>query len=67
MVSDGSRSTLERLRQYYDHEELVCPECGYEDEDGSWESETNGREVDYYHECPRCGAIREHTLDLRGE
>lgn len=64
MTVEPDRSPLERLRNYYDHEELVCPECGYEDEEGSWESETDGHLVHYYHECPRCDAVREHTLEL---
>jgi uncharacterized Zn finger protein len=55
---------MERLRAYYDHEELVCPACGYEDESGSWESETNGHEGHYFHECPGCGAVREHSMQL---
>ncbi|WP_152041833.1 HVO_0649 family zinc finger protein [Salinigranum salinum] len=67
MASDGTRSPLERLRAYYDHEERTCPACGYEDEEGVWESETNGRQVHYYHECPRCGAVRDHTLDVLAE
>jgi predicted RNA-binding Zn-ribbon protein involved in translation (DUF1610 family) len=58
---------LERLRDHYDDEELVCPECGYEDEEGAWESETDGSVVEYYHECPSCGAVREHTIDLQEE
>ncbi|WP_276258556.1 HVO_0649 family zinc finger protein [Haloglomus litoreum] len=58
------RSPMERLQSYYDDEELVCPECGFEDDPGSWESETDGRQVHYHHECPSCGAVREHTLDL---
>lgn len=64
MESAGDRSPMERLKQYYDHEELVCPECGHEDENGNWKSETNGSEVHYTHECPCCGAVREHTMDL---
>ncbi len=67
MTSDESRTALERLKTYYDHEELVCPECGYEDEEGSWEGETDGSVVEYYHECPSCSAVREHTLDLHDE
>lgn len=67
MTADSDRSPMERLRNYYDHEELVCPECGFEDETGTWESETDGQEVHYSHECPSCGAVREHTLRLDGE
>ena len=58
---------MERLRNYYDHEELVCPDCGFEDETSSWESETDGQVVRYSHECPSCGAVREHALSVDGE
>ncbi|WP_436929006.1 HVO_0649 family zinc finger protein [Halosimplex halobium] len=67
MTSDGPGSALEKLRDYYDHEELVCPDCGYEDEGGSWDSETDGEVVEYTHECPECGAVREHTLEVGDE
>ena len=67
MTNDDGRTALERLRSHYDDVELVCPECGYEDEEGGWESETDGSVVEYYHECPSCAAVREHTLDLREE
>jgi len=67
MTTEHSRSALERLREYYDHEELVCPDCGYEDADGSWRSETDGDVVEYHHECPQCGAVRSHTLDVHEE
>ncbi|WP_435335882.1 HVO_0649 family zinc finger protein [Haloarchaeobius sp. TZWWS8] len=63
-MTENGRSPMERLRLHYDHQELTCPECGYEDEDGHWESETNGREVHYHHRCPQCDAVREHTLSL---
>lgn len=67
MTPDANRSPLERLRAYYEHEELVCPDCGYEDEDGNWTSETDGGVVQYRHECPQCGAVREHSLDVADE
>lgn len=67
MVRDTSRSPMERLKSYYDHQELVCTECGFEDEPGSWQSETNGHEVHYYHECPSCGAVRQHSMTLSTE
>lgn len=67
MTEDRTRSAFERLQEHYDHEELICPDCGFEDEEGSWTSETDGRVVEYSHECPSCGAVREHTIDLSGE
>lgn len=67
MANDPNRSAFERLKEHYDHEELVCPDCGFEDEDGSWASETDGSVIEYSHECPSCGALREHTVDLSEE
>jgi len=67
MVNDESRTAFEQLKRYYDQKELLCPECGYEDDEGAWESETDGRVVEYFHECPSCGAVREHTIELNGE
>ena len=64
MTPDASRSAFERLKRRYDHTERVCPECGYEDPDGGWESETDGHVVAYHHECPNCGAVREHVVQL---
>ncbi|MFC6955086.1 HVO_0649 family zinc finger protein [Halorubellus litoreus] len=67
MATEDGLSPMERLRSHYDHEELTCAECGYEDDDGHWQSETNGSEVHYFHECPQCGAVREHTLSISGD
>lgn len=64
MATHGKRSALEQLKEYYDHQELVCSECGFEDEEGTWEGQTNGGVVEYYHECPSCRATRGHTIDL---
>ncbi|MBX0348200.1 hypothetical protein [Haloarcula pellucida] len=36
-------------------------------ESGRWSSETDGHEIHYEHECPSCGAVREHTLTLNEE
>ena len=66
MRSSDSGSAFDQLRQYYDHSELVCPDCGYEDEEGSWEGETDGSRVHYFHECPSCGSVREHPVSLDG-
>lgn len=62
MAQRQSRSALERLKIYYDATELVCPACGYEDEDGAWVGATDGASARYSHECPSCGALQEHTL-----
>lgn len=64
MTSNGSRSPFERLKEHYDHEELVCRECGFDDEDGTWDVETDGSDIVYHHTCPKCGAEREHGLEL---
>ncbi|MEZ3163596.1 HVO_0649 family zinc finger protein [Halorubrum sp. RMP-47] len=63
-MSDRSRSPFERLREYYEHEERVCPECGFEDEEGAWEAEADGADVVYTHTCSECGAERRHSLEL---
>jgi predicted RNA-binding Zn-ribbon protein involved in translation (DUF1610 family) len=66
MAADrGSGTTaLDRLRTHYDNVDMVCPECGYEDSDGSWQSEMSGKRIDYRHLCPSCGAIRRRTIRL---
>lgn len=55
---------LERLGARLDDVDLVCPDCGYDDSDGHWISETSGDRVRYRHVCPSCGSIRKRTLDL---
>lgn len=55
---------LERLGSRFDDVDLVCPDCGYDDSDGRWTSETSGDRVRYRHVCPSCGSIRQRTLDL---
>lgn len=66
MASDkhGGTSALDRLRSRYDTDDLTCPKCGYEDEDGAWGAETSGDRVRYRHVCPACGHIRKRTLRL---
>ncbi|ERH10568.1 MAG: hypothetical protein J07HX64_02344 [halophilic archaeon J07HX64] len=64
MRSNGGHSPFERLKQYYNHEERVCQECGFEDRYGTWDAETDGSDIAYTHTCPRCGAEQEHTLEL---
>lgn len=58
----GRRSHFEWLRRRYEDTEKKCPECGYVDEDGNWESRTDGQQVVYHHVCPSCRASREHTF-----
>lgn len=55
---------LERLGSRFDDVDLVCPDCGYEDDDGSWTSVTSGDRILYRHVCPSCGSIRKRTLRL---
>ena len=43
---------------------MKCVERGYVDEEGHWESETNGHEIVYRHTCPSCDAVRVHTFEL---
>jgi hypothetical protein len=57
-------SPLERFGSRFDDVDLVCPDCGYDDSDGRWLSETSGDRVQYRHVCPSCGSIRKRTLDL---
>jgi len=64
MTVDSSLSPFERLKRYYDESELACPDCGYEDTEGEWETETNGGVVEYRHECPTCGQVQHHTVEL---
>jgi predicted RNA-binding Zn-ribbon protein involved in translation (DUF1610 family) len=59
-------SALDRLKDRYDDEEVVCPECGYEDEPGSWQVETTGSRVYYRHLCPSCGSRRTRVIRLGG-
>lgn len=58
---NSGRSPFENLRRHYDRD-LVCPKCGYRDEDGEWVATTTGDEVQYRHLCPSCGYVRRRTL-----
>ncbi|MFD1514092.1 HVO_0649 family zinc finger protein [Halomarina rubra] len=60
----SGQSTFEWVRSHYDETEMKCAECGYVDEEGSWTSEANGKEIVYRHECPSCEAVRVHTFSL---
>lgn len=64
---DEGASPFERLTTHMDDVDLVCPDCGYEDEDGSWSAKTNGDTVLYCHVCPSCGSIRKRTFELGEE
>ena len=57
-------SAFESLRSHYETEELTCPECGHEDEDGQWQAETTGCRISYRHMCPSCGAVDKRELRL---
>lgn len=61
---DVGSTPFERVASHMEHEDLVCPECGHEDEGGRWRVRTNGVRVRYSHVCPSCGAIRKRTYDL---
>jgi|AntRauTorcE11898_2_1112593.scaffolds.fasta_scaffold02447_3 transposase len=65
MATSSKRSALERLKAYYDDRERVCTACGFVDDETNWAGATNGRVVEYSHECPCCRAVMEHTVDLR--
>ncbi|MFC6726157.1 HVO_0649 family zinc finger protein [Halobium palmae] len=54
-IEPRGASALDRLRARYDRESRTCPECGYEDDPGSWRVETTGGRVYYRHLCPSCG------------
>lgn len=54
---------LDRLADRFD-EDMTCPECGYEDEDGEWLSKTDGSRILYQHICPSCGEVRQRTYSL---
>lgn len=62
----GGTNPLERLGSHFDDVDLVCPDCGFEDDGGSWTSEISGDRVRYRHVCPSCGSIRKRTLRLGG-
>ena len=61
---DIGATPFERMESHMEHEDLVCPECGHEDDGGSWQAQTTGSQVLYSHVCPSCGAIRKRTYNL---
>ncbi|WIV66537.1 HVO_0649 family zinc finger protein [Natrialbaceae archaeon AArc-T1-2] len=58
-------SPFDRLRQKLDATGFRCRDCGYVDENGSWQAATSGAQVTYQHSCPKCDAVS--TRDLRLE
>jgi len=62
-IDDGGPTPIDRLRSHLD-DDLTCRKCGYEDDDGEWQSTTAGDRVQYRHVCPACGAIRVRELRL---
>lgn len=64
---NGGLSPFERLRSRFEDEDLVCPKCGYDDDDGRWLAETGGSQIHYRHLCPSCGYIRRRTFHLGEE
>jgi predicted RNA-binding Zn-ribbon protein involved in translation (DUF1610 family) len=63
-MKSSNRSPFERLKRQYSDVDLVCPKCGYDDDDGEWQAVTTGGVVQYRHVCPGCGAIRRRTISL---
>ena len=64
-LGDRGMTPLDRLRDHYDHVDMTCPECGYEDADGEWVSETDGSQIRYQHICPSCGKVQHRTITLK--
>lgn len=63
----GGTTPFEWVETHYEETEMKCPDCGYVDEEGNWESETDGHRITYRHTCPSCDAVREHTFELDEE
>lgn len=65
MASRGSGSTpLDRLQAHYEDVDMTCPDCGYADEDGAWQADTDGCQIRYRHVCPSCGEIQTRTITV---
>ncbi|SHG39999.1 HVO_0649 family zinc finger protein [Halobaculum gomorrense] len=47
-------------------EEPTCPECGYTDEGGDWQTRYRERRLVYRHICRRCAAVDTRVLRLDG-
>ncbi|MFB6254932.1 MAG: HVO_0649 family zinc finger protein [Halobacteriaceae archaeon] len=63
-MKDSGTNPFDKLRIHYEDIDMKCPECGYEDNESSWESFTNGREITYQHICPNCGKVRRRTITV---
>ncbi|MGM0591191.1 MAG: HVO_0649 family zinc finger protein [Halobacteriota archaeon] len=57
-------TAFEQLREHYDQHGRKCFACGFEDEGGTWNVKTTGREVRYQHRCPACDALETHVVRL---
>ena len=64
---DEGLSAFDRLRSRYDREDLMCPACGYQDDEGRWLAATSGERVRYRHVCPSCGNIRSREFRFGDE
>ncbi|EJN61134.1 hypothetical protein SAMN04487950_3928 [Halogranum rubrum] len=64
---DHERSPFEKLKHHYEETDLECHECGYDDTEGEWQTQTTGDTVEYRHVCPSCGAIQRRTLSVGEE
>jgi len=62
--SYGGTSAFDRLRARLDGQPYACEECGFVDEEGTWEAVTTGATVEYRRECPSCGTERVRTYRL---
>lgn len=62
--SDSGSTPLDRLQAHFEDVDMTCPGCGYADEDGVWEAETDGGQIRYRHLCPSCGEIKTRTITI---
>ncbi|GAA0232655.1 HVO_0649 family zinc finger protein [Halobaculum roseum] len=44
----------------------TCPECGYTDDGGDWQTAYREQQLVYRHSCPRCAAIDTRVLRFDG-
>ena len=58
-------SPLAQMRARLDATRRTCGECGYEDTEGSWEANTDGRRVTFEHVCPSCDATDRYVVRMR--
>jgi len=63
-IDGGSGSNaLDRLATRLE-EDMVCPDCGYDDRTGHWRAKATGSAIVYRHDCPGCGATHERRITL---